>query len=181
VTTVSRTLLDLATQLDAHHLGRLVDDALRSRLVTLRELERVSSVTFGATTRRRSGAWGVLAAVEDRRSGPGPGANAWEERMDRAWDRMGLPVAARQHWIRTPHGSYCVDRALVELKIAIEWNGYEYHGQRGRFDRDSDRRGHLLEAGWLVLDFTSRSSIEHIRRTVLAAVAQRRQVLGIAG
>ncbi len=101
--------------------------------------------------------------------------------MDRAWDRMGLPVAARQHWIRTPHGSYCVDRALVELKIAIEWNGYEYHGQRGRFDRDSDRRGHLLEAGWLVLDFTSRSSIEHIRRTVLAAVAQRRQVLGIAG
>ncbi len=175
VTTASRTLLDLSARLDHDAMGALVDEALRQRIVSLRELGRTADARIDSQARARHGSPQLCRIIDERRGLPGPGANAWEERMDREWDRMGLPPAARQHWVHTPQGSYCVDRAIVELMIAVEWNGFEYHGRRSRFDYDSQRRGHLLAAGWLVLDFTSRSTPEHIVRTVRGAVTQRKR------
>ncbi|MCU4187104.1 hypothetical protein K6U06_22270 [Acidiferrimicrobium sp. IK] len=178
VTTVSRTMLDLSPRLGAGAMGGLVDEALRRRVVSLRELSRVVEAVVDGAGRARDGARLLREVLAERSGEPERGANGWEQRMDRAWDRMGLPPAARQYWIDTPYGAYRVDRAIVELKIAVEWNGFEYHGLRSRFDRDSDRRGHLVAAGWIVLDFTSNSTPEHIVATVQAAVAQRRRELG---
>jgi very-short-patch-repair endonuclease len=66
-----------------------------------------------------------------------------------------------------------VDRAIVGLKIAIEWNGFDPHGYRSSMDRDSDRRAELAAAGWHVLEFTAKSRPELIGRAVLAVVADR--------
>jgi hypothetical protein len=97
--------------------------------------------------------------------------------MDRVWDELGLPVSERQYRIRIGRRTYRPDRAIVDLKIAVEWTGFDPHGRRGNLDRDSDRRAALAAAGWYPLDFTSRSRPEVICRTVLAVVDERRRLM----
>jgi very-short-patch-repair endonuclease len=89
------------------------------------------------------------------------------------WDQFGLPAAERQQKVRTRWRTYVIDRAIVELKIGVEWNGRDSHGTRSGFDYDSDRRADLVAAGWLMLDFTSNSSPARIRRTIIKAVEDR--------
>lgn len=177
VTTAERTFLDLAASIPAQTLGRLCDEALRRRIVTLGRLYAVVGGHSGAGRRRLAPIRAVLA---DRIVGYDPGANDWEQRMDCMWDRLGLPAAERQYRILVGRRTYRVDRAIVDLKIAVEWAGFDPHGLRGNHDRDSDRRANLAAAGWYCLDFTSRSSPELIGQTVLAVVAERRQLRGQA-
>ena len=175
VTTPARTLLDLAESTDAADLGAICDEALRRRLVTISDLEATFARHTGSGRRRLGPMRSVLA---DRDAGYQPGANRWEQEMDRMWDEMGLPTSVRQFPIGTATRLYIPDRAIVDLKIAVDWNGYEYHGLRSRFDYDSERRAELAAAGWYPLDFTSRSSPALICRTVLAVVEERRRLLG---
>jgi hypothetical protein len=177
VTTAERTLLDLAATESAEVLGRLCDEGIRRRIVTLGRLYAVVEAHRGAGRRRVAPIRAVLA---DRIDGYDPGANDWEQRMDRLWDRLGLPPAKRQHRIQVGGRTFRVDRAIVELKIAVEWAGFDPHGQRGNLDRDSDRRALLTAAGWCCLDFTSRSSRELICKTVSAVTAERRRLFGLA-
>jgi hypothetical protein len=95
--------------------------------------------------------------------------------MDRLWEAWGLPTSVRQHPVRANGHTYVLDRAVPELKIGIEWNGFETHGTRSGFDRDSDKRADLTAAGWHMVDFTTRSTPDRICRAVLAAVAQRQR------
>jgi Transcriptional regulator, AbiEi antitoxin/AbiEi antitoxin C-terminal domain len=172
VTTPERTLLDLAESIeDERGLGRLCDEALRRRLCTVGRLHAVVQ-RHGGPGRRRLGP--IHAVLADRIPGYDPGANDWELQMDRMWDRLGLPPAERQFRVRAGRRTYKVDRAIVDLKIAVEWNGYDPHGYRSNVDRDSDRRAELAAAGWYVLEFTAKSRPELICRAVLAVVADRR-------
>jgi very-short-patch-repair endonuclease len=174
VTTAERTLLDLANSVTADELGRLCDEALRRRVLTMSKLRAVLE-SHGGPGRRKLKP--ILAVLSDRIPGYDPGANDWELKMDRMWDQMGLPEAERQYRIRIGRRSYRLDRAIVDLKIAVEWNGFDPHGRRGNVDRDSDRRAALAAGGWYPLDFTSRSRPEVICRTVLAVVDERRRML----
>jgi hypothetical protein len=178
VTTAERTLLDLAHTVDAAELGRLCDEALRRRLLTVGRLRGVVDAHRGPGRRRLKPAIEVLS---DRISGYDPGANDWELRMDRLWDELQLPAAERQYRIRIGRRTFRPDRAIVDLKIAVEWNGFDPHGRRGNLDADSDRRAALAAAGWYPLDFTSRSRPEVICRTVLAVVDERRRMMGAGG
>lgn len=47
-----------------------------------------------------------------------------------------------------------VDLAFVELRIAIEVDGFAYHSDRDRFQRDRSRQNLLVGLGWTVLRFT---------------------------
>ena len=172
VTCAERTLMDLADSVSPESLGRLCDEGLRRRVVTLGRLYAVVEAHGGSGRRRLAPIRAVLA---DRIEGYDPGANEWERRMDRMWDRLGLPPAERQYRIRVGRRSFRVDRAIVDLKIAVEWMGYDPHGQRGHLDGDSDRRALLTAAGWCCLDFTSRSSPEFVGRTVTTVAAERRR------
>jgi very-short-patch-repair endonuclease len=174
VTSAERTLFDLAATEPADRLGRLCDEAVRRRIVTIGRLHAVVEAHRGSGRRRLVPIRAVLA---DRIDGYDPGANDWEQRMDRLWDRLGLPAAARQYRIGVGRRTFRVDRAIVDLRIAVEWAGFDPHGQRGHLDRDSDRRALLTAAGWCCLDFTSRSTPELIRRTVLAVTSERRRLL----
>lgn len=176
VTTAERTLLDLGERFGPELLGRLVDVGMRRRTVRLDEMGRLADEHAGRGRPRLEAVRSVLA---DRREGYDPGANDWELSMDRHWDDWGLPPAERQHAIHVGRRIYVPDRAIVDLKVAVDWNGYEYHGSRSRFDHDSRRRAELAAAGWFPLDFTSQSSPELICQTVLSVVDQRRRLLGL--
>jgi hypothetical protein len=172
VTTIERTLLDLAERFDAVDLGRLMDEAMRRRLTTPAHL---ATATEGMSPRGRRRLRPFVEALQDRGIGYDPGANDWEKEMDRIWDELGLPAAVRQYRLCISGRTLFIDRAIVEEKIAVEWNGFSPHGERSKFDADSNRRALLIVAGWLPLDFTSRSSPRLICETVLSAYQQRRR------
>jgi hypothetical protein len=173
-TSAARTLVDLSAHFEAERLGRCVDEALRRRIVRLSELVRVYDAGRGPGRRRLSSIHQVLA---ERVPGFDPGANDWERKMDDLWDEMGLPQAVRQYEIRCGNHTYRVDRAIVELRLAVEWVGVEYHGQAGRFRRDRRRISDLALAGWDLVEVTSDWTKERIRRTVLAKAEGRRRLL----
>ncbi|MGH9058368.1 MAG: hypothetical protein ACRDZY_02455, partial [Acidimicrobiales bacterium] len=175
VTSPERTVLDLAPHTGRDALGRLVDESIRHGLV---KLPRLWAVYRAEVPGRTAGVRALRAVLADRMPGFDPGANEWELKMDRLWDQLGLPPAVRQYSIRVGRRVYRPDRAIVELKIAVDWNGYAPHGERAISDYDSDRRGDLSAAGWWPLDFTSKSTPRHICRVVTSVVAQRQQALG---
>jgi hypothetical protein len=178
VTTPARTLLDLGGMLGADQLGRCTDEALRRRLLTLDELRRVFERHSGSGRRRLAPLRAVLA---DRAPGFDPGANAWEVRMDQLWDQLGLPPAVRQYTIRVGGHRYRVDRAIPELKLAVEWVGKEFHSLSGRFVRDRLRISDLVQAGWDVVEVTPEWTPRRIRDTVMAKVAARRVMVSRSG
>jgi hypothetical protein len=178
ITTPARTLFDLATVLDAPHLGCCVDEAIRRHLVTVGELGRLLQLHAGAGRRRLRPLRTVLAT---RLPGFDPGANNWEQRMDRQWEQLGLPASRRQFWIKLATGRCRVDRAIPELKLAVEWVGKAYHSLDGRYARDRIRISDLVQAGWDVVEVTPEWSPNRIYATVMAKVAERRQLfLGCA-
>ena len=174
VTTIERTILDLAESSDKFEVGRLIDDALRRGLTSTKKLAAELRGHTGPGRRRTAA---MRAALADRGEGYDPGANDWELRMDRLWDDWGLPEARRQHKVRLKHRTYVIDRAIVDLKIAVEWNGRGSHGTRHAFDYDSDRRADLVQAGWMMLDFTTNTRPQRILKTVLTACEERRRLL----
>ncbi len=174
VTSTARTLFDLSSMVDSAQLGRCTDDALRRGLLDLEHLRRLFDEFGGSGRRRLSPLREVLA---ERMPGFDPGANDWERRMDELWDRLGLPAAERQYVIRTKGGRYRIDRAVVDLRLAVEWVGSEFHGQRGRYSRDRVRISDLVQAGWDVLEVTPNWTPQRLRRTVLVKVAERQRLL----
>lgn len=175
VTAVDRTLLDLCGVLDEATLGRCVDEALRRGLTRTARLR--AFVEGHAGPGRRPIA--PLRAVLVDRAGHAAGSNAWEEAMDRRWDRLRLPPARRQFRVRTAGRTYVLDRAIPGAKVAVEWAGWDRHGRRSQFHEDTLRTSDLQQAGWLVVVVTHRWSDERLVATVHAAVA-RQQGAGVA-
>ncbi|OYN95518.1 hypothetical protein CGZ95_17570 [Enemella evansiae] len=71
---------------------------------------------------------------------------------------------------------FYLDVAFPELKLAIEINGFERHGQRQVFEDDHPRRNSVTLDGWLVLEFTWRMITERpdlFVATVLRGIEQR--------
>jgi hypothetical protein len=175
VTTPARTIFDLATVLDSDELGRCADEAIRRRLLSVAELRRLFERHDGAGRRQLRSLRLVLAG---RAPGFDPGANVWEQRMDRQWDELGLPPGRRQYSVRVGGRHYRVDRAIPELKLAVEWVGWGYHSLDGRFARDRIRISDLVQAGWDVLEITPEWSPNRVYATVMCKVAERRQLFG---
>ena len=65
-----------------------------------------------------------------------------------------------------------LDFAIVELKIAIEADGYDHHGTRAGFDKDKFRYALLQSNGWLVLSITTTMSKSTVRKLFLAMQSQ---------
>lgn len=73
-----------------------------------------------------------------------------------------------------------VDLADEGLRIAIEAEGFEFHGEREAFDRDCRRYDELAADGWLVLRFTWEHIMRRdrwVRRVLMDAVTQRMPLL----
>jgi hypothetical protein len=94
VTSVERTLLDLAATLTIEELGACVDDALRRGLM---RLERLRELVERCPGRGRRRVLPMRLVLADRLEGYDPGGSPWERDMDRRWDALGLPPAVRQY------------------------------------------------------------------------------------
>jgi predicted transcriptional regulator of viral defense system len=155
VTTPARTLVDLSASLSSRRLGSAVDDALRRRILTLPALDRCLARLAGAPGRRPAVVQELLAA---RLPGYDPGDSDLETRVLRLIVGAGFPPPAQQHRVRIGGRTVRIDLAYPVLRLAIELDGWEFHGTRSAFDDDRTRANLLVAHGWTVVRFTSRSS-----------------------
>lgn len=146
VTTVARTLLDLAEVIDAGRLERAWEEADRLRLLELSQVEAVCARGFG-----RHGLNAILpllksahAALETR--------SPLEDRFARFCEKTGLPEPSRNVLIL----GHEVDALWPRAKLIVEVDSFEFHGHRAAFERDRRRDSERQAAGYLVLRVTSR-------------------------
>jgi hypothetical protein len=173
VTSALRTVVDIAgdPSMCADELGVIVDGALRRRLLTVPDL-RATLVRRGGPGRARLDT--LREVLVARSPGYEPGANDWEREMDEWWEAAGLPPACKQYRTRINGRSYIIDRAIVSLRIAVEWNGFATHGKfRSGFDRTALRQLALVEDGWAYIPVTTRTPLEAVCRAVWTAVQHR--------
>lgn len=167
VTSPARTLIDLSGRYNAERLGNLVDDALRKRIVSISSIHRCAERLRSAPGRRMSIVRDVLAT---RVPGYDPGESDLEARALRAILRAGLPAPRQQYEVLVGGIRMRLDFAYPEQRLAVEMDGWTYHGPRSNFEADRRRDNALLLAGWQVLRFTTSSSDEDIVRSVRAAL-----------
>jgi hypothetical protein len=153
VTSPVRTACDLAC-LRGRRSALAVYDAFRRQFgLTCADYERM--------LHRFRGRRGVKQARE-----LAPYAVTGAESVGESWSRMtiiddGLPAPEPQVWVYLPgFGWVRLDMAYEHLRIAVEYDGEEFHSTDEQRAADQARREALVRAGWIVIvvrksDFTA--------------------------
>jgi very-short-patch-repair endonuclease len=162
VTGVARTLCDLDGHVSDHRLARIVDDALMRKAASITVLAEVHAELRRGSRRSR----GMARILADRGAEWDDAESPGEARLVRWLVGAGLPRPVQQHAV----DGYRVDLAYPDHGVFIEYDGFDPHSTRSRFDRDRRRANHLaLHAGVTLLRFTSASTREEVVRDVTAA------------
>src|SRR3954470_4772553 len=145
VTTPARTALDLAASLSERELQRVLDEAQVRRLATVSALVAVAEAHRG-----HPGRGGLRRALPDHTPGTTLTRSELEERFLALCRDHGLPrpeVNARVAGLE-------VDFVFASRRVAVETDGWQFHGHRAAFERDRRRDAALTRAGYRVLRFT---------------------------
>ncbi|MGB2710212.1 MAG: DUF559 domain-containing protein, partial [Conexibacter sp.] len=148
VTTVERTLVDLAEVLDAAGLAKALSEAERANVLDVRRL----AATLGRTRGRRgAGHRRIRAALDEHRH---LGVTLTRSELE---DRFLLALAA--HGVPRPHmnrqiAGYEIDASWPQARLAVELDGFAHHRHRRAFARDRAKGNALARAGWTLLRFT---------------------------
>lgn len=149
ITTVPRTLLDLATVLDPLALERAVNEAER------RELG--GPLSLPALIERHAGERGVAAlrrALAAPSFGHGITDRQLEERFASFVAERGLPAPELNAWIVIGTDRYRVDCLWRSQRLVVELQSHAFHSTPRAMSRDAERSRRLLLAGWRVIYVT---------------------------
>ncbi len=146
VTSPERTLLDCAALLPFEQALAITDSALRDRCVTRRNL---AARAARLPQLHRARAERVFALASPLAANPfESGLRAIALGVPGLDVRCQVRIDDDRGWVGR------VDLADRTLRIVIEADSMEYHGEREAMDRDVERYTRLVCAGWLVLRFT---------------------------
>jgi hypothetical protein len=151
VTTVSRTLLDLAAVLPKHQLERAINEADFRRLG-----DSLSLAALIARYPRRRGVGALRAIVEARRIGEGLTRSELEDRFLAFVDDAGLPRPEVNASIEVAGRWFEVDCLWRAERVIVELDGRPAHEGGAAFDADRERDRVLAAAGWQVIRVTWR-------------------------
>jgi very-short-patch-repair endonuclease len=152
VTSVARTVVDLAAVLPKARLQVVLDHALSSRMVSVAQLWRRLE-SLGRPGRKGTG---VLAEL----IGAGSSAlrlpqSEFELRVLRVLRRSGLPAPECQYRVQLPTGRQAfLDFAYPQAMLAIEADSYRHHASLSAWSRDRIRNNELIALGWRILPVT---------------------------
>lgn len=149
VTTVPRTLFDLAATETRHDLERAVHEADYLRLHDPLSLTDLLSRYPG---RRGTRAIKAVVAARDRETNV-----SREEFVDRFLSlvaKTGLPDPDTNVWMTVAGKSHEVDCVWREHTLMVELDGWGAHGTRRAFQRDRARDRLLTREGWRVIRVT---------------------------
>lgn len=146
-----------AIDLSRHDNGAAIDTALRvgaTRLRDLRDALKDTRYRLGNPVRR--------AMIHDSRDLP------WSQSERRTHGLLrdaGLTGWETNQRVSLPHGRHgFIDISFAEYRIAIEVDGYGFHGEsesREQFETDRFKQSSLVAQGWVVLRFTWRQLVDH--------------------
>lgn len=143
VTTVPRTLFDLAAVLGKRQVARAVHEA-----EVLRLYDALPLVDMVARYPGRRGVVTTRAILRDRGEAPGHVVNDFEDDFDAFLDARGLPRGRKNAWIFAGDRWYQVDCVWEEQRVAAELDGRRTHDTTEYFGSDRVRDRKLTIAGW---------------------------------
>jgi very-short-patch-repair endonuclease len=147
VTSIPRTLVDLAAILPPPQLRRAYEQAERLRILDLRAIHELLGRANG---RRGVAALRVLVAYDATRA-----VEAQSELELRFLDllrEVGLPAPQ----VNVVVEGFVVDAHWPSARVVVELQGFAYHSDREAFERDHARLARLKLAGYEVLALTWR-------------------------
>lgn len=170
VTSAERTLVDASGRLHPWWLGRVIDDALRRKVIALPRLAR-SLEDAPVSGRRPSRA--MKEALAERLPGFHPGGSAAELDVMRVLKRAGIsPLPVQQYRVKVEGHTYFLDFAWPESRHAIEYDGGGgFHDSVTAFHRDRERWRRLCRADWTLWSVTSRTGQGEIVAVGVTATA----------
>ena len=143
VTTVERTLIDLAAVLPRHRLARAVHQAEILRLLDLHALTRLMERHRG----RRGIARLRLVLAELAETGAQVTRSELEDRFLGFVRRTGLPTPETNVSLTVGGRWFEVDCLWRREGVVVELNGYAVHGTRQAFETDNERLRMMQAAG----------------------------------
>lgn len=165
VTSLARTLFDLAEVVDPTRLRRAFERAERLGLLDLAAIAEVAARSPGRRALKPIRA--LLAELT-----PAPATRSeLERRFLELCEGAGLPAPA----VNVAVAGFEVDTLWVPERVIVELDGFEFHRSRDAFERDRARDSALQAAGYRVLRVTFR----RISREPEAIIAELRRLLGV--
>ncbi|MEA2363175.1 MAG: hypothetical protein QOD71_2320 [Thermoleophilaceae bacterium] len=155
VTTVARTLLDLAAILGLHELNRALE-----RAEALRLSDPTPLVALVARHQGRRGTVNLRHALERGPLWPAVTKSELERRFLTFVERAGLPRPQTNVWLEIAGDWIEVDCVWPEARLIVELDSRAYHQTGAAFERDRRRDRRLLAAGWRVARVTDKAMEE---------------------
>lgn len=147
VTSVARTMLDLAAVASRRELARLVDRAERLRVFDLTAVEEVLSRARG-----RRGARALRTAVAGWR--PRDTRSELEDHLADLVEASRLEPPLHNVLVEGERGRYEVDALWPAPRVIVELDGFAYHRTRRDRERDAEKDADLELAGYRVVRLT---------------------------
>jgi predicted transcriptional regulator of viral defense system len=144
-TSVSRTLLDLATVVSRRAVERAFDEADALELLDLNAVQRQLKQN---PTHRAAAA--IRAILAEHYIGSTPTRNELEEAFLAICRRTGVPQPLVNEWVDLGDGQPMIwaDFVWRQERVIVETDGPRYHGTRQALTRDPRRDQRALVAGW---------------------------------
>jgi predicted transcriptional regulator of viral defense system/very-short-patch-repair endonuclease len=162
VTSVARTLLDLAEVVGGQTLRRAYEQAERVELLDVRAIEALLGRSNG-----RRGAGALQALLGYDATAAAETKSELERRFLDLIAEAGLPMPQ----VNVLVDGFLVDCYWPQADLVIELDSYEFHRGRAAFERDREKVARLKLAGREVIPLTHRQ-VASRRRWVLSAVEQ---------
>lgn len=147
VTTVPRTIFDLAADTSARRVERTINEA-----EVLQLWDELSLDELLLRYPRRTGSRTVRAALDGRRAGATITRSELEERFLALIDGAGLPRPEVNAFV----DGFEVDFLWRDARLIVELDGRAFHHTAQAFERDRERDRILQAAGWRVIRLTWR-------------------------
>jgi very-short-patch-repair endonuclease len=146
VTTVARTLLDLAEVVPKRRLERAIDEAERRRLFDLNQID--------AVVKRNPGRRGLkpLKSVIENATEPQLTKTELEHLFVDFCEQFALPLPKFNVIVE----GYEVDAAWIDRKLIVELDSWRWHSGREAFEADRERDAALQLADYRVIRVTWR-------------------------
>ncbi len=164
MTSIERTLMDMADRELAPRLEELLDEAFRRSLTNPHRLHSYVQMSRGTG---RHGAAALQRLLPRYMNGGAFSESILETRLRHLLEESGLPQPVAQYEVRNG-GRFVarVDFAWPGLKVGVEAMGRSYH--EGQWQRDLSRTNRLTECGWVVIYVTWEDLHMHPRETVMS-------------
>jgi len=166
VTTVCRTLVDLAEVVPADALRKALSEAERQRALDTKGIEEVLGRLRARRTQSATRIRAALAELEQH--GATLTRSRLEDRLLPLLDAYSIPRPRVNLHVEGYEG----DAVWHRQRLVVELDGWDTHKTRRAFQHDRTKANALTNAGWTVLRFTHDDVVRRPRETAAAIAAQ---------